>query len=158
MIKRSQQKDTQPKRNTVNKVTPGADGRTFIPFPSNALHYIHLDKITADKLFLYTLLIDYLNVDVGAAWPSNERLSVDYGRSAKTTGLHIRDLERAGLVAIPSKGRYVPLEPLSAAEFYAKFPEAWSNYTEALAKAEQRQEDDRQRLREYRERKEYTRK
>lgn len=157
MTKRSQTQDQQPKRNTVNKVTPGADGRTFIPFPSTARHYIHHDKITADKLYLYALLIDYLNVDKGAAWPSHERLSVEYGKTSKTTGLHIRDLERVGLVAIPSKGRYVPLEPLSAADFYAEFPEAWTNYTEAFAKAEQRQEDDRQRLREYRERKEDTR-
>lgn len=152
MTKSSQPQDPQPKRTTVNKVNPGADGRTFIPFPSNARHYIHHDKISADKLFLYTLLIDYLNVVEGVAWPSNERLSVDYGKSSKTTGLHLRHLESAGLVAIPSKGRYIPLEPLTAAEFYAKFPKAWSNYTKALENAEERQENDRQRLREYRER------
>ncbi|QUG41307.1 hypothetical protein KD050_18840 [Psychrobacillus sp. INOP01] len=108
-------------------------------------------------MYLYTLLIDYLNVDIGAAFPSNERLSVDYGKSSKTTGLHLRDLEQAGLVAIPSKGRYIPLEPLSAADFYARFPKAWTNYTEAFATAEQRQKDDRQRLRKYRERKGDTR-
>lgn len=157
MTKSSQPKDQQPKRVVVNKVTPGADGRTFIPFPSNARHYIHHEKINADKLFLYTLLIDYLNVNVGAAWPSNERLSVDYGKSSKTTGLHIRDLESVGLLAIPSKGQYIPLEPLEGEEFYRKFPGTWDNYTEALQYAEHRQEDGRQRLRDYKEQKGYTR-
>lgn len=156
MIKSSQTQDQQPKRNTVNKLTPGADGRKFIAFPNNARHYIHLDKINADKLFLYTLLIDYLNVDVGAAWPSNERLAVDYGKSSKTVGLHIRDLESVGLLAIQSKGKYIPLEPLEADEFYRKFPGTWDKYTEALRYSEHRQEDGRQRLREYKEQKGYT--
>lgn len=157
MTKRSQSQDPQPKHNTVNKVNPGVGGRKFIAFPNSACHYIHHDIINAEKLFLYTLLIDYLNVTEGAAWPSNERLSVDYGKSSKTTGRHLRDLEEAGLVAIPSKGRYIPLEPLTPEEFYAKFPNAWTNYKDALANAEKRQEDDRQRLREYRERKGRTR-
>lgn len=157
MSKSSQPQGPQPKRNTVNKVNPGVDGRKFIPFPSNARHYIHHDKISADKLYLYALLIDYLNVDVGAAWPSNERLAVDYGRTSKTVGLHLRDLESVGLVAIPSKGKYIPLEPLEADEFYRKFPGTWEKYTEVLRYSEHRQEDGRQRLREYKEEKGYTR-
>lgn len=126
----------------VNKTEPGVNGRKFIPMPSDAMHYIHHDKMSADKLYLYALLIDYYNVDEGAAWPSQERLAVDYGKTSKTVGNHLKDLEAVGLLAIPIKGKYIPLEPLTAEKFYERFPKAWTNYKQALEVSEKRREND----------------
>lgn len=134
----------------VNKTEPGADGRKFIPMPSDVRHYVHHERMSADKLYLYALLIDYFNVDEGAAWPSQERLAVDYGKTSKTVGNHLKDLEAVGLLAIPIKGKYIPLEPLTAEDFYKKFPDAWTNYKDALETSEKRRENDLIRWAEYR--------
>lgn len=147
----------EEKRKIFDKENPGADGRKFIPLSSNVKHYLHHDKIDAGKLFLYALIIDYFNVDEGAAWPSLERLAVDYGKTSKTTGNHLKDLRDAGLIMIVGRGRYVPLEPLSAEEFYKQFPNAWANYKKALETAEKRREADLIRLREYEASKRHTR-
>ena len=157
MTESSQQQRPQPTQTAINKTNPGANDRKFIPFPNNALHYIHHDKMNADKLFLYALLIDRFNVEKGAAWPSHETLAVVYGKSSKTVGKHLSDLKDAGLIAIPSKGRYVPLEPLCSGEFYGKHPTAWANYQQALKVSDQRKEADRERWAEYREKTRGTR-
>lgn len=139
-----------------DKGNPSAEGRTFIPLSSNAKHYMHHDKMDAAKLFLYALIVDYYNVDLGYAFPSQERLAVDYGKTSKTTGSHLKDLRDVGLIAIPASGKYVPLEPLSEDEFYRKYPEAWENYQNAYKEHERRREADRKRLEEYRSKKRHT--
>jgi hypothetical protein len=141
----------------VNKTNPGAGGKKFIPMPSDMRHYIHHELMKAEKLFLYAILIDYYNVDMGFAWPSLERLAVDYGKTSKTTGGHLRDLEKVGLIAIVNKGRYVPLDPLPAEKFYAMFPHAWESYKQAIKAMDERMESDSLRLSDYRE-KQRTRK
>lgn len=154
MTKRSQQQHPQP--TPVNKTSPGANDRKFIPFPSNAQHYIHHEKMTASRLYLYTLLIDYYNVTDGAAWPSHETLSVKSGISSRSMGGHLKDLEAVGLVNIPQKGRYVPLEPLDEDAFFAKFPNAWRNYQDTLKASEARKAEGHKRWAEYREKKHGT--
>src|SRR5690625_3630660 len=145
------------KRKVFDKENPGADGRKFIPLSSNAMHYIHHDKMDASKLLLYALIVDYFNVNEGVAWPSLERLAVDYGKTSKTTGNHLKDLREAGLILTVGRGRYVPLEPLSAEEFYKEHPKAWENYTKARETSEKRRKADLVRLRDYEERKRHTR-
>ena len=140
------------KRKVFDKRNPSdeREGRFFIPLPSDAKHYIHHDKIDAGKLFLFALIIDYYNEDLGYAFPSRERLSVDYGKTSKTTGNHLRDLEKAGLIEIPARGKYVPLEPLSEKEFYETYPKAWTNYKKSYQNFEKRREADLARLRRFR--------
>ncbi|WP_088007206.1 helix-turn-helix domain-containing protein [Indiicoccus explosivorum] len=137
-------------RPAFNKSNPSANGQKFIPIPSNARHYVHHDAMSADKLFLYALIIDYFNVDTGVAWPSVERLAVDYGKSSKTTGLHIRDLITAGLIVRPKTGKYVPLEPLSPDDFYAANPSALKRMLGLRETAKKRSEEGLERLEQFR--------
>lgn len=148
---------TNENRKVFNKENPSAEGRKFIPLSSNAKHYIHHDKIDACKLFLYALIVDYYNVNLGYAYPSQERLAVDYGKTSKTTGIHLKDLRDVGLIAIPASGKYVPLEPLSEEEFYRKYPKSWTNYKKAYEDHEKRREAGRKRLEKHRAQKRDTR-
>ncbi|MEZ7173560.1 helix-turn-helix domain-containing protein [Sporosarcina sp. OR05] len=154
MTERNQRQQTQ--LTPVNKTKPGENDRKFIPFPANALHYIHHDRMSASRLHLYTILIDHYNVKEGAAWPSHETLSVKSGISSRSIGGHLRDLVEAGLLAIPQKGQYVPLEPLDVDAFYAKYPKAWRNYQDALKSSEERKEASHERWAEYRDKKRST--
>lgn len=128
----------------------------FIKFPSDARHYIHHPKMSADKLFLYALIIDYYNPHDGCAFPSVETLSIKYGKIPETTSRHLDDLKEVGLIDFPQKGYYVPLVPMPEAEFFAAFPEAWKNYQSAIKRSDQRRESAKERMREWRLEKGYT--
>ncbi|AZV45181.1 hypothetical protein BAOM_4602 [Peribacillus asahii] len=138
-------------RKVFNKRTPAEGGKNFIALPNDACHYVHHEKMSADKLFLYALIIDYYNLEEGFAFPSIETLAVAYGKAPDTTSKHIDDLKAVGLIDFPYKGRYVPLIPLSATEFYAEFPEAFTNYQTAFRRCETRKADSRERARLWRE-------
>jgi|SRR5690625_8413 len=138
------------RRKVFNKRNPSESGGVFTPLPADAYHYVHHPDMRPNMLILYALIIDYYNVEEGFAYPSLERLSVDYGMSYNATSKHIETLKAVGLIDYPEKGYYVPLEPLSKAEFYAEFPEAWQAYKKALEQAEGKRESDRKRLREWR--------
>lgn len=137
-------------RTVYNKVNPSADG-TYTPLPSDAMHYVHHPKMTPDMLFLYALIIDYYNVDEGFAFPAEETLSIDYGRATNTVSKHLDVLKKVGLIDFPEKGHYVPLKPLSSAEFYAEFPEAWERYKTKYDSVNDRKEKARIRAQEWRE-------
>lgn len=132
-------------KQVFNKVEPTKGNKHFIPLPSDAKHYIYHDDMSAAKLFLYQLVIDYYNVKDGHAWPSIERLSIAYGMSPETTSKHIDDLKKVGLIDFPEKGFYVPLVPLTAEDFYKQFPDAWTNYTSAINSSDERREKAKQR-------------
>lgn len=133
-----------------NKRNPSENGATFIPLPSDARHYVHHSRMSAEKLFLYQLIIDYYNVEKGFAHPSVERLAVNYGKSDKTTSAHLEDLKAVGLIDFPEKGFYVPLAPLSSDEFYERYPEAWENYKRAYNRYEKRRSDGVERMKKWR--------
>jgi len=139
-------------RKVYDKRNPSADGRKFIPLSSNALHYVHHPKMRPNMIVLYAIIVDMYNVDEGFAYPSLERLSVDYGMSYNATSNHVEILKEVGLIDYMEKGYYVPLEPLEESEFYRKFPNAWEAYKKALKQAEGKRESDRNRLREWRSR------
>lgn len=145
MTEPTEEKDLR--RILFNKRTPTKGEKYFIPLPSDARHYIHLDCMSADKLFLYQLIIDYYNPQEGYAFPSIERLSIDYGKTPNTTSAHVDDLKTAGLIDFPEKGCYVPLVPLPADEFYKEYPRAWTNYQEAVRRSRERRESSRERKR-----------
>lgn len=143
-------------RKVFNKKSPTEEDKYFIPLPSDARHYIHHDKMSADKLFLYALIIDYYNPLEGCAFPSVETLSVKYGKVADTTSKHLDDLKEVGLIDFPSKGYYVPLVPLNEEEFYKAFPVAWENYKSALKRCDNRRQGAAERMRKWREDRGYT--
>src|SRR5690625_3339532 len=99
---------------------------------------------------LYAIIVDKYNVEDGFAYPSLERLAVDYGMSYNATSEHVKILKEVGLIDYPEKGYYVPLEPLNEPEFYRQYPEAWDAYKKALQQAESKRKSDRDRLREWR--------
>ena len=144
------------KREVFDKSNPTAGEKFFVPLPSDALHYIHHDRMSADKLFLYQLIIDYYNPIDGHAFPSIDTLSMDYGKSPDTTSNHIDDLKAVGLIDFPEKGYYVPLVPLPADAFYKEFPDAWTNYRTKYDRYETRRFNARERMRAWRNEKGYT--
>ena len=141
--------ENKTNRTIYNKLNPSNDGY-FTPLPSDAFHYVHHPKMTPDMLFLYALIIDYYNVEEGFAYPSEETLSIDYGRATNTVSKHIDILKEVGLIDFPEKGNYVPLKPLSSAEFYEEFPEAWERYKKKYDSVNDRKEKARIRVREWR--------
>jgi DNA-binding transcriptional ArsR family regulator len=143
-------------RKIFNKREPGANGKFFIPLPSDALHYIHHPKMSAEKLFLYLLLIDFYNPEEGFAFPSVDKLAISYGKAPDTTSRHLDDLKAVGLIDFPEKGHYVPLAPLDADTFYATYPDAWENYRKKLKRYESRKQASRDRMREWRLKHGYT--
>ena len=142
-------------RRVFNKRNPGEDV-TFIALPSNAKHYVHHPKMTPDMLFLYALIIDYYNVEEGFAFPSEETLSIDYGRATNTVSKHLDVLKEVGLIDFPEKGHYIPLTPLPSDEFYAEFPEAWERYKAKYGSVNERKDKARLRAQEWREKNGYS--
>jgi hypothetical protein len=142
----SQQKPRKP----IDKKNPGGNGKHFIAFPSDAKHYVHHPKMAPEKLFLYQVIIDYYNEEAGCAFPSLETLTIHYGKSYNTTGRHIEDLKAVGLIDYPEKGYYVPLQPLTADEFYAEFPDAWARYKKTYDSMESKKTKGKARMQEWR--------
>ncbi|RFU71017.1 helix-turn-helix domain-containing protein [Peribacillus saganii] len=134
-------------RKVFDKRNPTEGERNFIPLPSDARHYIHHAKMSADKLFLYALIIDHWNPKDGYAWPSVESLAVKYGKAPDTTSRHLEDLKAAGLIDFPEKGYYVPLIPLDEAEFFRQFPDADARYRETIKRYDERKQAGRERMR-----------
>lgn len=143
-------------RKIYDKKSPSADGRTFIPLSSNVKHYVHHPKMKPAMVYLYALIVDKYNAAEGRAFPSIDTLTVEYGTSRNTTDSHVEVLKEVGLIDYPEKGSYLPLEPLTQAEFYAKYPEAWNVYKQRLATSNKRKERDRLRMQEYRSKNGYS--
>lgn len=143
-------------RKVFDKRKPGADEKFFIPLPSDTRHYIHHDKMNADKMFLYALIIDHYNPIDGYAFPSIETLALKYGKVPDTTRKHLDDLKEVGLIDFPEKGYYVPLVPLTEDEFFGVFPSALENLRIARNKSDTRRQAAKERMREWREKKGYT--
>lgn len=144
------------KRKVYNKRAKFEDDRFFIKLPSDTLHYIHHPRMSAEKLLLYALIVDYYNAKEGCAFPSIETLALRYGKTADTTSRHLDDLKSVQLIDFEVKGYYVPLMPLKEDDFYSEFPEAWDAYKKKAARSRARREAARDRVRKWRARKGYT--
>ncbi|MFY4775516.1 hypothetical protein [Metabacillus sp. RGM 3146] len=121
-----------------DKRNPGNNEKFFIPLPSDARHYIHHERMSADKMFLYALIIDLYNPDIGCAFPALDTLAVKYGKVPDTTSKHLDDLKAVGLIDFPEKGYYVPMVPLSEKAFFEEFPDAFANYQTSIKRWEVR--------------------
>ncbi|MDM5330346.1 helix-turn-helix domain-containing protein [Neobacillus sp. CF12] len=143
-------------RKVFDKRNPTEGGKHFIPLPSDARHYVNHDRMSADKLFLYALIIDYYNPLEGCAFPSVETLAVKYGKVPDTTSSHLDDLKEVGLIDFPEKGFYIPLVPLGEEDFYIEFPQAWENYETAIKRSDTRKKSAAERMRKWRQERGYT--
>lgn len=143
-------------RKIFDKTAPTEGDKFFIPLPSDAKHYVHHPQMSADKLFLYSLIIDYYNPQEGCAYPTIETLSIKYGKVPDTTSRHLDDLKAVGLIDFPEKGYYVPLVPLEEQDFFEAFPEALQNYRSAIKRSDKRREGAAERMRKWRLERGYT--
>jgi hypothetical protein len=127
----------------------------FIKMPSELRHYIYLPDFKAEMCFLYSLIVDLWNADLGYAYPSQEKLAMYYGKALNTTKSHLKTLEKYNLIEISGTGAgkiYVPLEPINAPEFFVKYPEAERCYRDRLRQIEIEREAARLRMIKSRER------
>lgn len=111
--------------------------RHFIKLPSDLRHYVHHPQVKAEMMYLYALIVDYLNEDeFGYAFPNVDLLALDYGKTSRTTSDHLKVLRDIGLIEIidgTMHGKaYVPYEPLEKDDFYEKYPEAWDAYKRSI--------------------------
>ena len=146
-------------RKVFDKRNPADDerGKFFIPFPSDAKHYIYHPKMMPEYLFLYTLIIDYYNEAESRAFPSLVTLEMVYKKHRDTTSKHLDVLKEVGLIDFERKqDGYIPLEPLSQENFFATFPEAKEYYLKSIKKRDKQQASGRERMREYRQKKGYA--
>ncbi|MBI0579664.1 hypothetical protein IEC97_20085 [Neobacillus cucumis] len=99
--------------------------------------------------FLYALIVDLWNKDLGYAYPSQDKLAMYYGKALNTTKEHLRILQKYELIemAINSQGKtYVPLEPLPEEEFFVEYREADQRYLDGLLQIETEREAARLRM------------
>lgn len=143
-------------RKIFDKRNPTEGETFFIPLPNDARHYIHHERMSADKLFLYALIIDYYNPLDGYAWPSVETLAVKYGKVPDTTSRHLKDLKDVGLIDFPEMGYYVPLVPLNEEDFFREFPKAQESYQATVKRYDERKKAASERMRQWRLERGYT--
>jgi hypothetical protein len=111
----------------------------FIKMPSELRHYVYLPDYKAEMNFLYALIVDLWNAELGYAYPSQEKLAMYYGKALNTTKEHLKVLQKYRLIETNTNSlgkTYVPLEPLSEHEFFVKYREADQQYKERLRKIE----------------------
>lgn len=126
------------KRKVYDKTQKREDAH-FIKMPSELRHYIYLSDFKAEMCFLYALIVDLWNVELGYAYPAQEKLAMYYGKALNTTKAHLQILKKYDLIEISDDRagkQYVPLEPLKEDEFFAKYREADRNYRTRLRQIE----------------------
>lgn len=112
------------------------EGEFFVKMPSDLINYVHVPGYMPEYSYLYTILVDYFNSDLGYAYPTEWQLSRKYGKSIKTVRGHLRKLEEVGLIKIAkpyANKLYIPYKPLSQAELFKECPEAEAKYRANLA-------------------------
>lgn len=129
----------------------------FFRLPSEIENYVYLPKFKAEMCFLYALIADYYNTDYGYAYPTENILSLRYGKNEKTTRLHLEILAGYDLIKIirgisGENKRYVPYKPRKLEELFALFPLARENYESRHKKADEEIRRSKQNLDEYRKR------
>lgn len=106
---------------------------TFIRVPTDIRNYVYIDGYKAEMSYLYALIVDYYNAEMGYAFPSLYTLARDYGKAESTLCKHIEMLEKVELIQVKNNGLgrvnfYRPLTPLPKEELFHKFPKAAQNY------------------------------
>lgn len=126
-------------RKVYDKTKKREEDAHFIKLPSELRHYVYLPEFKAEMAFLYALIVDLWNAEMGYAYPSQEKLAMYYGKALNTTKDHLKTLKKYGLIEMKRNSQgmtYVPLEPLLEHEFFVKYREADYAYKERLKQIE----------------------
>jgi hypothetical protein len=126
-------------RKVYDKTQKREEDAHFIKLPSELRHYIFLPEFKAEMAFLYALIVDLWNKELGYAYPSQEKLAMYYGKALNTTKDHLKTLKKYDLIDTklnPQGKTYVPLEPLNEHDFFVKYREADHAYKERLKQIE----------------------
>lgn len=127
-----------------DKSKNAAEGEFFVKTPSNLFNYVHVPGYKPEYSYLYSIIIDYFNSDLGYAYPTEWQIARKYGKKdVKTVRTHLRFLESVGLLKIAKpygNKLYIPYKPLNQAELFKACPEAEANYKEAIRKEEAEKE------------------
>lgn len=145
----------EEKRKVYDKTKKRGEDEHFIKLPSELRHYIYLPEFKAEMCFLYALIVDLWNAELGYAYPSQDKLAMYYGKALNTTKTHLKTLQKYGLIEMQTNSlgmTYVPLEPLSENEFFVNYRAADAQYRERLRQIEIDRESARLRMRASRER------
>jgi DNA-binding transcriptional regulator YhcF (GntR family) len=127
------------KRKVYDKTKKREEDAHFIKLPSELRHYIYLPEFKAEMAFLYGLIVDLWNKELGYAYPSQEKLAMYYGKALNTTKEHLKVLEKYELIEKKRNSQgmtFVPLEPLAERDFFVKYREADYTYREKLKQIE----------------------
>jgi DNA-binding transcriptional ArsR family regulator len=125
------------------------DKMTFYKRPKDTKYYVYLGGFNGGTLLIYDIICDYYNSELGYAYPSQDKLSLESGMGRDTVGNHIRSLLEYDLIEIQveersrsyNKYRYIPQMPLSKNELFRKYPQAQKKYEKAEKKVEDRYTD-----------------
>jgi hypothetical protein len=132
---------------------------TFVKLDKRLLNaYQYLPKFDNDALSLYLYLIDKYNEDYGYAFPDTWQIRVDLNMKDHRRKKAIKALKQYGLVTVKKNrstgnNQYIPHKPLELKEFVEKFPEAVEEFSKVLKDAEDKERKDKQRLKEYQDKK-----
>jgi|SRR5690625_2048366 len=126
----------------------------FYKIPKELTHYVDHKDYKTEMSMLYGIIVQLYNVEMGYAYPSISKLALLYGKGERTTGNQLAKLEKIGLIK-RFRGQqgnycYIPLKPLSKAEFFKKYPDAFENYKTRIQKADEERERSMNNLRRHR--------
>lgn len=121
-------------------------GMTFYKRPKDTRYYLYLEGVNAGTLMIYDIISDFFNTQLGYAFPSQDRLSLESGMGRDTVGNHVRKLLKYGLIVVQeekssrayNRFRYIPQIPLDKGELFRKYPQARKKYEKAEKKVEDR--------------------
>lgn len=139
----------EEKRKVYDKTKKREEDAHFIKMPSELRHYIYLPEFKAEMCFLYAVIVDLWNAELGYAYPSQDKLALYYGKALNTTKAHVKTLQKYGLIetGYNSNGKvFVPLEPLNEHDFFVKYREADAAYRAGLKQIELDREASRVRM------------
>lgn len=115
----------------------------FVKMPSELMNYVHVPGYKPEYNYLYTIIVDYYNVELGYAYPTEWQLARKYGKGVQTVRKHLRFLEKVGLIKITKRGLnklYIPYKPLGQADLFKACPEARDRYN-AIIQAEEAEKE-----------------
>ncbi|MFC4387753.1 helix-turn-helix domain-containing protein [Gracilibacillus marinus] len=109
------------------KLASATSDTLYVKLPSGLFNYVHVPGYKPEYSHLYSIIVDFYNVNYGYAFPTEWQIAKVYGKSIKTVRNHLRQLERLGLILIIKNSRnkmYVPLKPLTKEQLFIECPEA----------------------------------
>lgn len=108
----------------------GEDSSNFFYMPYELKNYVFLKDYKVEMNYLFALIDNWCEQNHGDFAPiSQSVLARYYGKSTATLRKHLEVMERYGLIMIVSARKgvsniYIPKQPLTSKELFAKYPAA----------------------------------